>query len=51
MFTFHGDNPSRALPPEKVFIEIASTWLTVIKEWESFNPYLEIKSIDCPIFF
>jgi pimeloyl-ACP methyl ester carboxylesterase len=51
MFTFHGENISRALPPEKVFLDIVTKWFPVVKEFEAFNPFAEIKKIDCPIFF
>jgi pimeloyl-ACP methyl ester carboxylesterase len=51
MFTFHGENVSRALPPEKIFLEFVSHWFTIVKEFESFNPFSEIQKIDCPIFF
>lgn len=51
MFTFHGENVSRALPPEAVFLEIVSHWFPIVKEFESYNPYTEIQQIDCPIFF
>jgi len=51
MFTFHGENVSRALPPEKTFLDIVTPWFPIVKEFESFNPFTEIQKIDCPIFF
>lgn len=51
MFTFQGENVSRTLPPEKVFLEIVNKWFPIVKEFEAYNPFEEIKKIDCPIFF
>ncbi len=51
MFTFHGENISRALPPEKVFLGLVAIWFPIVKEFEAYNPFAEIKKIDCPIFF
>ncbi len=51
MFIFHGENVSRALPPEGVFIEFVTPWFPIIKEFEAFNPFKEIKELDCPIYF
>jgi pimeloyl-ACP methyl ester carboxylesterase len=50
MFTFHGDNVSRALPPENIFLELVEKWLPVIKEYESYNPFTEINEMHCPVF-
>jgi pimeloyl-ACP methyl ester carboxylesterase len=51
MFSFHGQNISKTLPPEKVFREYVSPWFPVIAELDRYNPFTEIKKIDCPVYF
>lgn len=51
MFSFHGQNISRTLPPEKVFLEYVSPWFPLIQELDRYNPFTEIKKIDCPVYF
>ena len=51
MFTFHGQDISRTLPSEKVFLEYVSPWFPVIDELDRYNPFTEIKKIDCPVYF
>jgi alkaline phosphatase len=51
MFTFHGQNISKTLPPEKVFLEYVSPWFPVIVALDRYNPFTEIKKIDCPVYF
>jgi pimeloyl-ACP methyl ester carboxylesterase len=51
MFTFHGQNISRTLPPEKIFIDYVSPWFPLIKELDRYNPFTEISKIDCPVYF
>ncbi|MCW3118035.1 MAG: hypothetical protein JWM28_2117 [Chitinophagaceae bacterium] len=51
MFTFHGRKVSHAIGPEDFFLKYAEKWLAVVNGFESYNPFEEIKKLECPVFF
>ncbi|NLR63344.1 alpha/beta hydrolase [Chitinophaga varians] len=51
MFTYHGQKVYKALPPQEEYLKLARPWMSVIKQYNDFNPITEIKEIKCPLYF